>query len=399
MLHNINLGRKSFLSLKLNSSKKSLRLLSCKTLVTMTPIMKHFTFLALILFYTQTCIAEEININIEFKNALLEHMPEIDRNNNKKISHREAESISEIRLTNVGLTKIEGLNSFPNLKRLILTRNEIESISIVGLSKLEDVYCLYNKLKSITLDSLPSLRELRISSNNLQQLDLSKVPTIEHLSCGYNNISELDISQLKNLKVLGIVQNKIEQIDISQNQKLETFQFQNNPMTEMDISQNLNLIFDSKFSWDQKIKLIATDGQMEAILKDADEEANYQGPPPAAVADSSNMPLILEVAKSCHYEMYYEHYKDSIIEYYANKNGWNSKKIKTIETKLAYKTPSESSYYNAYAFRSKVELEKIKAYNLSLNKKQLKNLKSFTNEVIIHNMINSLDWACKKYID
>jgi len=247
--------------------------------------MKTITFLALNLFFAQLCCAEGININIEFKNALLQYMPEIDLDSNKEISSHEAECIFEIRLINIGLKKIEGLNSFPNLKRLILTRNEIENISIVGLSKLEDLYCPYNKLKTITLDSLPSLKKVLIDDNNLQELDLSKVSTIEHLSCGYNKLNDLDVSRLKNLKELGIVQNQIKKIDISLNQSLETFQFQENPMSEMDISQNPNLIFDNKFSWDQKIKLIATDVQIEAIKMNLEEEKKYQGPPPAMIKD------------------------------------------------------------------------------------------------------------------
>ena len=52
-------------------------------------------------------------------------------------------------------------------------------------------------------------------------------------------------------------------------------------MTEMDLSQNPNLVFDNRFSWDQKIKLITTDEQLEEIMKNVEKELEYQAPPPA----------------------------------------------------------------------------------------------------------------------
>jgi hypothetical protein len=125
-----------------------------------------------------------------------------------------------------------------------------------------------------------------------------------------------------------------------------------------------------------------------------------QKPPPppvaAAVADSSYKPIIMEVVKSCHYELYYEYYKDSIIDHYANKYNWNKKKVKAVKKKLIYKPTSEFSYYNAYAFDSKTQLKNTKEYNLALNKKQLKNLESLHNDMIIHNMIGRLNRMCEK---
>ncbi|GAB5419134.1 MAG: hypothetical protein Crog4KO_06420 [Crocinitomicaceae bacterium] len=226
-------------------------------------------------------MADSIDINEDFRIALVEHMPEVDQDGDSYISTKEAQSVTEIVLVNVGLSKVEGLKCFPNLERLILTRNELKNISIVGLPKLRDVYCLYNKLESITLDSLPELIKLLLDDNNLCELRLDKVPTIEYLSCGYNKIKQLDITALQNLARLGIVQNLIETMDISQNQNLVTFQFQYNPMIEMDLSQNPNLVFDDRFSWGQNIKLIATDEQMKSIMENVKKESEYQDPPPA----------------------------------------------------------------------------------------------------------------------
>jgi hypothetical protein len=121
-------------------------------------------------------------------------------------------------------------------------------------------------------------------------------------------------------------------------------------------------------------------------------------PPPAAIADSSNMTIILEVAESCHYELFYEHFKDSLISVYAIKYEWSSKKIAKVKKELEYNPPNENSYFNAYSSDSKEELENIKTFNLTLSKEQLKNLKSHVNGIIIHNMINSLKWDCKKYV-
>lgn len=125
-----------------------------------------------------------------------------------------------------------------------------------------------------------------------------------------------------------------------------------------------------------------------------------QGPPPtAAAADPTNMPVILQVVESCHYDLYFDYYKDSLVEYYANTHGWNSIKIKKIKSELVYDPPTESAFSNAYAFVANDKLEQIKTYNLSLSKKQVKNLEMQVNNIIIHNMINSLNWDCKRYVD
>lgn len=275
----ISKEEKNLTSMNLFFYNGSIRATFSVTLAYFTHIMKTISFLFLTFFHTQFCTAEKLDINIEFKNALLKHMPEIDLDKNNEISVNEAESITKIRLINSGLKKVEGLKSFPNLKSLILTSNQIVKISIIGLTKLEEVYCLNNRLKSITLDSLPSLKFILLDGNDLQEISLNRAPLIEHLSCGYNKIKNLDVSQLKNLKHLGIVHNHIENIDISQNQNLETFQFQFNPIFIIDISKNPKLVFDKRFTWDQKIKLIATDLQMEAIKKDVEEE--IRNPPPS----------------------------------------------------------------------------------------------------------------------
>lgn len=125
-----------------------------------------------------------------------------------------------------------------------------------------------------------------------------------------------------------------------------------------------------------------------------------QGPPPPAIqADEENLPLIEEVIESTHYEYYFEYYMDTIVKEYASRYNWDSKKMKKVKSDLQYSPDILSSSSNAYARTSKSELEKIRDYNLSLGKKQLKNLESKHNDLIIRNLISRLNNHCNGYID
>jgi len=116
-----------------------------------------------------------------------------------------------------------------------------------------------------------------------------------------------------------------------------------------------------------------------------------------AMPDSSNMPIILEVAKSCHYELYFEHSKDSIVAKFANKYNWSSEKIKQVKKALMFIPPTDNAYYNAYALKTANELEKIKAHNLSLSKKKLEKLESIHEQMIVSNLGNWLYLECAKF--
>lgn len=125
-----------------------------------------------------------------------------------------------------------------------------------------------------------------------------------------------------------------------------------------------------------------------------------QLPPPAAIhADKENLPLIEEVVESTHYEYYFEHYMDTIVQQYAARYNWDSKKIKKVKSELKYSPNILSSGSNAYARTSKSELEEIRDYNLALSKKQLKNLDSKHSDLILSNLINTLNIHCRKYIE
>lgn len=239
--------------------------------------MKIFYILFFLSFGYQFSLAQEININDEFKQALLQYMPEIDLNSDKIISENEASLVTKISLMNANLIMIEGLSNFVNLQELMLTRNNLKEIKLKNLPKLEVVYCFYNQLTHIELDNLPSLTRLYVGSNELTELNINHIKSLEVLDCGHNNLTKLDISHLENLTFLGIVSNKIEFIDISHNSLLKTIQYNFNPMKIMDISNNPNLIFDGRFSWDQNIKLKATKAQKDAIKEDYKNE--LQNPP------------------------------------------------------------------------------------------------------------------------
>lgn len=81
-------------------------------------------------------------------------------------------------VTNKGLTDLPGIEYFTRLLRLVCTRNNLTSLDVSGLTKLDDLDC---------------------EGNNLTTLDVSGLTRLAHLNCSWNRLTELDITQLDDL--------------------------------------------------------------------------------------------------------------------------------------------------------------------------------------------------------
>ena len=78
-------------------------------------------------------------------------------------------TITELNLSNKGLTKLPDLSIYPNLQTLDCSYNELTSLNNLPIG-LQILNCSYNQLKS--LDNLPiGLQKLHCFSNQLTSLN------------------------------------------------------------------------------------------------------------------------------------------------------------------------------------------------------------------------------------
>ena len=105
------------------------------------------------------------------------------------LTEQERQAVTELQLSGLGLTSLEGLEAFPNLKVLDCSRNSLTRLDVSGNPALTQLHCAYNKLTS---------------------LDLSKNLALEHLNCNFNLIRQLDLTGHSKLISLYCEMNQME---------------------------------------------------------------------------------------------------------------------------------------------------------------------------------------------
>ncbi len=185
-------------------------------------------FLLFVFFIFSYNVISQINIpDNNFKNALLNHDPVIDLNDDDEIQVSEAESFK-------GTLTIRNFRKPDSEKITDLTGIEF----FINITKLD---CQFNKLTSLDISNNKNLTHIICSTNQINELDLSKNKKLTQLFCGSNQLSSLDVSKNIELTHLSFTQNNISDIDITNNNKLELLECNNNALTDINTSKNVVL--------------------------------------------------------------------------------------------------------------------------------------------------------------
>ena len=136
------------------------------------------------------------------------------------LSSAERNEVYDIYVDEMGITKLDGIEYFTNLKWLSCNGNEISSLDLSSNKKLIALYC---------------------NGNSLTSLDVSKNTKLEELICAYNSIKKLDVSKNPNLELLSIYNTSISSIDLTNNSNLVYFCCYNTKITTIDVSGNPGL--------------------------------------------------------------------------------------------------------------------------------------------------------------
>ena len=132
----------------------------------------------------------------------------------------------------------------------------VGNISFTGLEKLSTLECLsntysasqpgellkYSFLDSIDVSQNVELIHFNCAGNNIISIDVSNIRKLEYLNCSANLLDSIDVSNNKELTSLLCADNTITNLDISNNIKLKDFYCSNNKLTMLDVSNNLELI-------------------------------------------------------------------------------------------------------------------------------------------------------------
>lgn len=175
-------------------------------------------------------------------------------------------SVTSLDIYNKQLTDLSGIEYFTNLTYLRCSKNELESLDVSALSRLEDLDCKTNKLTTLNVSDLTGLTSLSCGNNQLTTLDVSALTGLTSLSCNDNQLTTLDVSMLKSLTLLNCYNNPLEgkllgafdlpklealrcsdigmtSLDVSKLLGLETLDCSNNNLTSLDVNNLTNLTY------------------------------------------------------------------------------------------------------------------------------------------------------------
>ena len=152
-----------------------------------------------------------------------------------KLVNEEAEAVETISACADGITTLDGVQYFRNLKRLdccgSVWNGSLASLALNRNTALEVLKCSYNQLTSISLPS--SLIEMECRFNKFQTLNLSGVPHLKRLDCFGNRLENLDLSGLPELESLTAGMNSFRTLDVSGNPNLKVLDLSDSPDLEI----------------------------------------------------------------------------------------------------------------------------------------------------------------------
>ncbi|WP_347218225.1 leucine-rich repeat domain-containing protein [Chryseobacterium sp.] len=178
---------------------------------------------------------------LEFKDKNLEKavIENFDLNKDGMISTAEAEAVNNLFLVQKGITSIDDLHFFKNVKMVMLDDNAIATIVLKNMDKLSLFSCTGCKVQSFKVENLKSLTSLYMDNNLLETISLQTAPKIDQLTLSLNQLKTIELSQLKNLRKLNVEHNKISKIDVSGNPALQTLNVEGNAMKDADITKGV----------------------------------------------------------------------------------------------------------------------------------------------------------------
>lgn len=151
----------------------------------------------------------------------------------------ERSKVETIEVEGKNISRLEGIEAFPNLKVLKCGNNSIQKLDLRQNPKLETLKCNENQLTQLDLSKNPDIDYLYCSENQLEQLDVSHLQ-LKYLYCSHNDLEQLDVKNSKWLKELDCSKNRLTalDLDVAHKPNLVRVECQNNKLTSLILGEN-----------------------------------------------------------------------------------------------------------------------------------------------------------------
>lgn len=194
------------------------------------------------------------NVNIpdvNFKNYLIGNT-NINTDRNSEISCAEATAFTgTIRVTNLGISDLTGIETFTNIKVLFCDDNSLSALDVSANTALEELYCDTNLLTSLDVSNNVALETLSCPNNSqLVNLNVSGAVALKKIICVNNtSLTNLNVSTNTALENLFCFSNSLTSLDISNNTALIKLYCYSNSLTSLNLANgnNSNMFIDANY--------------------------------------------------------------------------------------------------------------------------------------------------------
>lgn len=166
---------------------------------------------------------------------------DIDKNQDGMLSAAEIAAVKTFKLDQANINNLKGVNNFTNLTVLYCAANNLGTIDISKLVKLEELGVEENGLNELDITKNVNLKRLWCNRNKLTQLDVSKNIYLTYISCYSNKLQRLDVTKNTQLKFFWCYKNELTQLDVSKNTQLKELWCHKNELTQLDVTKNVQL--------------------------------------------------------------------------------------------------------------------------------------------------------------
>ncbi|KAJ1608178.1 leucine rich repeat-containing protein [Cryptosporidium canis] len=170
----------------------------------------------------------------------------------KYIPNGDVLGTQELKLRDQGISGIEELTQAKNLRKIDVSKNELESVSFIKYCwSLTDINLSNNSLNSVDdICNLENVRVLNISNNGIRSIEsLCRSPGLQRslkvLIANHNKIRHIpDLSCFKELETVILSHNDATEIEAPRNhcQKLKKLSLSNNSLKQFPFSLNFNMV-------------------------------------------------------------------------------------------------------------------------------------------------------------
>lgn len=167
----------------------------------------------------------------------------VDANNDGEVQVLEAQQVSYLRLYDLSINDLTGIEAFTNLTELHCSKLNLSTLNISTLISLKLLNCSENQLNNLDISEQVALETLTCSFNNFTALDFTTNLNLMKISCSSNNLSTLNLSNLSALSQVSCNNNILTSIFFPTNSNIIGLDCSANQLTNLDLLNLNNLTY------------------------------------------------------------------------------------------------------------------------------------------------------------